>query len=344
MLSMNVFRQDAFSAIQLSAAIDRMDYVPNQLQTVIPNLVDLEPVRTEVIWLEDRATGAVVLPFSPRGAAPHQTSGDLRKARSFPTLRYGDASRVTSSELFAIREFGSEVNLKTLQEEVARRQFKMKRNFQLTKEFHLFNLVTQAKVIDPATNATLVDWAAEWSQSIPSALNFDLSNATPAEGAVRKLCTQVRRTIQINLKGMGQPSAIIGLCGDTFWDNLTSHQEVVKTYLNWAAAADLRGDYGKEWSAFRYGEITFINYRGTDDGTTLAIGAKNCKFFPVGAGIFKWALSPGEKFEHLGTMGQDMYSQIVIDRDRDAWADVEAYSYPLPICTQPQALHQGTTP
>lgn len=343
MLSMNVFKQDAFSAIQLSASIDRLDYVPTFLQT-LPQIIEIEPVRTDVIWIEDRATGAAILPFSPRGAPPTQTGGDKRNARSYPTLRYADASRITASELFNIRAWGSEVSIKTLQEEIARRQFKMKRNFQLTKEFHLFNLVTQAKVIDPASSSTVVDWTAEWSQSIPSALNFDLSNATPAEGAVRKLCTQVRRSIQVNLKGIAVPTRIVGICGDTFWDNLTSHPEVVKTYLNWAAAADLRNGYGKEWSSFRYGEIDFVNYRGTDDGTTLAVGAKNVKFFPAGTGIFKWALSPGEKFEHLGTLGQDMYSNMVTDDDRDAWADVEAYSYPLPVCTQPSALHQGTTP
>lgn len=343
MLSMNIFKQDAFSAIQLSAAIDRIDYVPTFLQTV-PDLIDPEPVRTTVIWIEDRTTGATILPFSPRGSALHQTGGDIRKARSFETLRFGDASRVTASELLNIRAFGSEIDLKSLQSEIARRQFKMKRNFQLTKEFHLLNLVAQAKVINPKDSSVIYDWSAEFSQSIPASINFDLSNATPAEGAVRKLCTQVRRSIQRNLKGIGTPTRIVGLCGDTFWDNLTSHPEIVKTYLNWAAAAELRSGYGKEWSSFRYGEIDFVNYRGTDDGSTLAVGDKSCKFFPAGAGIFKWAMSPGEKFEHLGTLGQDMYSQMVIDPLRDEWADVEAVSYPLPVCTQPSALAQATTP
>ena len=31
------------------------------------------------------------------------------------------------------------------------------------------------------------------------------------------------------------------LCGDTFWDQLIAHSEVRQTYLNWTAAADLRG-------------------------------------------------------------------------------------------------------
>ena len=158
---------------------------------------------------------------------------------------------------------------------------------------------------------------------------------------MRKKCTAVRRSIQVGLKGVGVASAIYGICGDAFWDDLTSHPEVIKTFTGWAAAADLRNDHGQPWSTFRYGDINFINYRGTDDGTTLTVGTDKCKFFPVGAGIFRWAMSPGERFEHVNTLGQETYSAIVLDKDRNSWADVEVYSYPLPVCTMPQALHRA---
>lgn len=339
MLSMNVFKQDAFSATSLTAAIDKIDYVPGTL-SAMPGLLIPVPVRTDAIWIEERSTGFSILPFSPRGTAPHQTGGDTRKARPFATLRYSDASRITASELFGIRDFGSETALKTLQGEVARRQFKMKQNFSLTKEYHILNLVTQAKVLD-ADGSTRVDWATEFSQSIPTEVDFDLDNASPASGAVRKKCTAVRRSIQVALKGVGMAREIVGLCGDNFWDDLVAHPEVVDTYKNWAAAADLRNGHAREWGMFRYGDITFINYRGTDDGSTVAVGTDKCKFFPLGAGIFQWAMSPGEKFEHLGTMGQEFYSWMVIDDDRDMWADVEMYSYPLPVCLMPSALHQA---
>lgn len=339
MLSMNVFNQDAFSATSLTAAIDKIDYVPGLLSSM-PGLVTPVPVRTDAVWIEERSTGFSILPFSPRGTAPHQTGGDVRKARPFVTQRYSDASRITASELYTIRDFGSETALKTLQGEVARRQFKMKQNFALTKEYHLLNLVTQAKVID-ADGTTVYDWATQFSQAIPSEVGFDLAAASPASGVVRKRCTAVRRSIQVALKGVGQAGNIVGLCGDAFWDDLVSHPEVVATYNNWAAAADLRNGFAKEWNSFRYGDITFINYRGTDDGSTVAVGTDKCKFFPTGAGIFQWAMSPGEKFEHLGTMGQETYSWMVVDDDRDMWADVEMYSYPLPVCLMPSALYQA---
>lgn len=340
MLTMDVFKQDAFSATTLSASVDKIDYVPEFLGA-LPNLFVPDPVRTTSIMIEERTTGAVILPFSPRGSAPHQTGGDKRKIRQFETLRVADASRITASELLNIRAFGSEVSVKSLQEEVGRRQYKIKQNnFALTFEFHRFNCVTGAKVLN-SDGSTMYDWATEFSQSIPSEVDFDLDNASPAEGAVRKKCTAARRSIQKGLKGVGTAREIIGLCGDAFWDDLTSHPEVVKTYLNWAAAADLRNGHGKEWSTFRYGEITFVNYRCTDDGTTLGVGTDKCKFFPVGAGIFRWAMSPGESFEHLGSLGQETYSQIVTDKDRNQWADVEVYSYPLPVCTMPAALYQA---
>lgn len=338
MLTMDVFKQDAFSATSLSAAIDKLDYIPDTLSK-IDGLFVPDPVRTTSIWIEERATGAVILPFSPRGSAPHQTGGDLRKARSFETLRFADASRVTASELLAIRRFGSEVDLMDLQIEVARRQLKMKNNMQFTKEYHKFNCIVEAKVKD-ADGTVIYDWATQFNQAIPGEIDFDLDNANPASGAVRKKCTAVRRSIQKSLKSVGTARNIVGICGDAFWDDLTSNPEVEKTYLNWAAAADLRNGHGKEWSAFRYGEIDFVNYRGTDDGT-FGVDTNKCSFFPVGAGIFRWAMSPGETFDHLGTLGQDTYSMIVTDKDRNSWADVEAYSYPLPVCTMPSALHRA---
>ena len=53
------------------------------------------------------------------------------------------------------------------------------------------------------------------------------------------------------------------------------------------------------------------------------------------------AYAPGEKFEYLGELGQEEYAMIVRDVQRDMWADVESYSYPLPVCTVPQALGSG---
>jgi hypothetical protein len=336
-LSLDIFNQDAFSAISLSAAVDKIDYVPNFLDSM-PGLFEQDSVRTEQIWIEERSTGAVVLQTSPRGTPPKNEGMDIRKARSFRTVRIADASRVLPSELQNIRAFGTADQLMSLQIEISRRQQKIKRNMALTWENLKLGAV-QGSALD-ADGSTIYNWATEFSQSIPAEINFDLENASPASGAVRKLCTEVVRSIRRGLKGKPM-SRIVGICGDAFWDDFTAHKEVRETYKNWAAAADLRNDVGAAWSGFRYGEINFFNYRGTDDNSTVAVPNTKCKFFPVGSGIFRWAMSPGESFEFVNTPGQLVYSRIVLDKDRNSWADVEEYSYPLPICTMPQALAAG---
>jgi len=47
----------------------------------------------------------------------------------------------------------------------------------------------------------------------------------------------------------GENVGIVALCGDDFWDALTTCAEVERTYLNWSAAQDLRGETTRAWSA-----------------------------------------------------------------------------------------------
>jgi hypothetical protein len=227
-----------------------------------------------------------------------------------------------------------------LQTEIARRQAKLRGDLELTWEFHRLGAV-QGKVLDADGTSVIIDWEAELNQAIPAEVDFDLDNASPASGAVRKKCNAVKRSMIAALKGIGGNNVgICALVGDAFWDDLTSHPEVEKTFLATQQAQDLRNGFGTAWSMFKYGEITWINYRGSDDNA-VSVGTDKAKFFPVGAGIFQVAQSPGESFEYVNTPGLPVYSGIVIDKDRNTWADVEVFSYPLFVCTMPSALFKA---
>jgi len=107
-------------------------------------------------------------------------------------------------------------------------------------------------------------------------------------------------------------------------------------------AMQLQNEFGGAFETFKYGKIIWHNYRGTDDNSTVAVPSGSAVFFPVGAGIFPVAQAPAEKIEFANTPGQETYSWIVPDKDRDMWADIEVYSYLLPLCTMPLALNTGT--
>ncbi len=338
MITMDIFRDDAFSAVSMTAALDKLGYKPSYL-SMLPGLYVPTPVRTTDVWIEERENAPAVIQTSPRGTPPNQKGGDRRKARSFPTDRIALSSRITPDQLQNVRAFGSETDLQAVQVEVAQRQFKLRQDVELTKEYHLLGM-TQGKFVD-ADGTVIRDWATEFGQTIPAEIDFDLDNANPATGIIRKKCNTVRRSILKGLKGLGGAGVTIhGLCGDAFWDDFVNHPEVIKTYEGYAAAANLRQGHGGTYTSFSYGDVTWHNYRGTDDGV-VGIGTDKVKFFPVGSGIFQMAYSPAETFDFVNTLGREVYSWTVTDKDRNAWTDVEMYSYPLPVCTMPAALHQG---
>jgi major capsid protein E len=115
----------------------------------------------------------------------------------------------------------------------------------------------------------------------------------------------VVRHIKRALLGVGGDNVRINaVVGDKFWDALTSHPEVRQTFLNWNAAVELRG--GNAWKDFQWGDISWSNYRSTDDGTdtpVVGVPSTRAKFFPVNAGIFQMAYAPAPRFEFVNTLG-----------------------------------------
>ncbi len=334
---LDVFNGDAFSVTSLTEAVDRFSYTPQFLGS-IPGLFVPKPVRTTSVWIETRDYTPTLLQTSPRGSAPKQTSGDERGAKAFKTTRLADASRIWADEIQGIRAFGQENAVKDLQLEVGRRQMKIKQNFELTKE-HMRLGAIQGVVLD-ADGSTIYNWFDEFGQNPNAAYDFIFSG-TPVEGAYRVLCNQINRSTKRALKGLGGNGVEVhSLAGDEFWDAFISSPEVRHTYQAQMAIA-LQNQVGGAFETFRFGNIIWHNYRGTDDNSTVAIPTAGVRFFPVGAEIFPVAQSPAERFEFVNTPGQETYSWIVTDRDRDMWADVEEYSYPLHVCIMPQALNSG---
>lgn len=339
MLTMDVFNGDAFKATSLSTAVDKLGYVPGYLGS-LPGLVVPTPIRTTSVWIEERAFAPALIKTSPRGAPPSQVGGDKRDARQFKTVRLAEGSRITSEELEGIRAFGSETELKQLQEEISRRQAKIKADHEMTREHMRLGMV-QGKVLD-ADGSVIYDWFDEFEQEEADAIIFDLASVSAKDGDILTKANGVRRDMLRSLQGVGGSGVSIhALCGDEFFDAFTTSAEVRDTYKFSMKATDLQNDVGGAFESFRYGKIIWHNYRGSDDKSQVAVPDDEVKFFPVGAGIFPWAQAPAEGFGFNNTLGQETYSWIVRDLQRDQWADVEVNSYPLPVCTMPQALRSG---
>lgn len=336
MLSMDAFNNKAFSMVSLTAAIAKVAYVPNLLGSL--NIFEPEPVYTRTVAVERTDQGLALIPTSPLGAPPRETNRDGRKIVDLRTTRLADSFTMYAYEVEGIRAFGTESEFESLQTEYANRMARVRGNMEITHEFHRLGAL-QGKLLDADGTTVIYDYFDVFGISEAPAISFELDLETTN---VRAACQNVIRSMARASGGKFTPATQVhAIAGDEFYDALISHASVVNTYVNWQAAEALREKTAFE--SFYFGGITWHNYRGTDDNSTVAVPTNQAKFFPVGAkDVFKQAMAPAEFGPYVNTRGQDTYAINIVDKDRQAWTKGELYSYPLYLCTMPEVLRKAT--
>lgn len=334
MAAMDIFNSSAFSTTSLTGAVNKIPYVPQMLGAL--GVFEPMPVRTREVFVDRREGSLTLIPTTPDGAPPVELKRDTRSAVPLRTTRLAKGDTLTALEVQGIRAFNGESELQQVMAEYLRRQARVRADMEATHENHRVAAV-QGKLLD-ADGSVIYDYFAEFAEAEASAIDFQLNVSTTN---VRTKCHEVIRAMARSAKGsFTSGTSVHALVGDGFFDALIEHPTVKQAYLNYSAAADLAN--GKAFGAFEFGGITWHNYRGTDDNSDIAIASDEAKFFPVnGTGVFKKAMSPLESIEYANTPGQDIYSMLITDRDRNFWVRGEQYSYPLYVCQQPRVLRKA---
>lgn len=338
MASMDIFRGDAFSMLSLLQAIENADYNPQFLGSL--GIFEDAPQRTRVVTVESRDNELALIQTSPIGAPPDQREKDKRKLRNFNATRIAKASTIYADEVQNIRAFGSETELQQVQAEVARRINQLQADVELTWEHMRLGAVQG--ILTDADDSTIYNFFTEFGVAQPNEETFDFTSLNAGEVRPKIESTIVRPLIRAGKGAFIQGvSRIQALVGDEFWDAFVNHEEIRTTYLNYVAAAELRA--GTAFSSFRFAGVDWMNYRGTDDNSTVAIATDEVKFFPVGApGTFKVAWAPGEFMDVVNTPGVPVLPLTLPDPSgRNAFITVELYSYPLYLCTRPLMLRRA---
>jgi len=280
MVSMNVFQQDAFRTIELTTAIEKVPYKPDGLEKM--GAFTDAPQRTEAMAVEERQGKLVLVPFSDRGAPGGQRTTERRKMRYFQVPRIRQEDTLYAREIAGIRAFGQETELMQVQKEVGRRMVGptgLRSNLQYTQEFHKLAAI-QGKLLD-TDGSVKFDWFAEFGITPNPIVPFNLK--ANVAGGLRPLAANLKRNMI--RKGQGAflgTSRIVALCGDQFFDKLITHTDVEKTYANWEAAAALR--QGLAFKDFEFAEITWLNYRGSDDTIAVDVALSNGQAAATAAG------------------------------------------------------------
>lgn len=340
MATMDVFKADAFTMMELTATVDNMDYNPQMLGSM--NLFAPNPVRSKNVFVDQRDDTLSLIGFSERGSAPNQNERYTRKSINFEVPRIATQDTVWAQEVSGLRAFGTETELMSVQREVADRLMKMRQKVEYTEEY-LRLAAIQGRVLDPADGSVFYNYFTEFGITEAAEVDFELDDSTTDVG---KKCRDLVRDMQRTAKGawvVGR-SRVRALVGDAFFDALVNHDNVKEKWLNWQNAAELRNI--DPFTEFTFGGITFTNYRGSDDNSEIAISDDEAKFFIEGGnGIFTKAMAPADEFmPFVNTPGQAVYAVQELDAAFAAtprFAKYHVHAYPLYMCNKPNTLRKG---
>jgi hypothetical protein len=336
---LDVFKTDAFSVTSLTEAINSLPFAPGRAGTIIN--WNESGVATTSVMIEEKAGVITLVNPSPRGGVGDAIPKTKRTGRIVAIPHYQINDAIYADEVQGVREFGQEQSVATVQGTVNDRMAELTTDLDVTLELQRVGAVKG--IILNADGSTLVNLFTEFGVTQEAEVAFDLSNATPAAGALRKKVAQVVRLTQNNLGG----SPIVGIhafCGDAFFDDLLANVEVRASYLQTPMASVLRDGYVypnnlKVYGAFEFGGIVWENYRGSN-GTTPFFDTDKCSIFPMGGGLFRTAFGPADYIETVNTKGLPRYAkQYPWPNDKGVALEVQTNA--LSYFTRPKALIRG---
>lgn len=332
MLAYDVFLDDAFSVAELREQVNDLVYIPDELNKM--GLFTPDPIRTTSVMIARNSENLVLVPMTERGAPKTRLERDSRNVKYLPTFRYAQEDRIHGDSLQNIAVPGTpfEVALGNAIDEVEKRQRKMMRKLELTREYS--RLAALSGYVKDADGSVVLDVYDEFGIARPAAVPLDFTPA--AVGGLRaQIYTAIIRPITESLQASGRnaPRGFLALCGDDFYDGLVTNEEIYKTYLNTQSARELRDGF-VPFDEFNYAGVTWRNYRGNTNAT-IGIAANQCIFIPVGVeDMFVEFRAPGEDFRTANELGAEFYSTVSPDYrpNKFEWVDIDLAAYPLYVC------------
>jgi hypothetical protein len=329
----DVFNSRLFETTQLTAAINNQPFLPNYLGEL--GIFEESGVETTTVFVEVENETLSLVPATPRGSPGTPGSSTKRDGVAFAAPRLMVSDALLADEVQNVRAFGSEDQLLGVEQKRDQKLAKAARDLDLTLEYHRLGAI-QGVVLD-ASGSTIYDLYSKFGLSAHAPISLELDQAA-GTADIRARISAVRRAIFAALGGhRGMLKGVVSLCGDDLWDALTNHDELRATYLNQAAANDLRE--GDTLESFTFGGFRWVNYQGYGD---VKIAAAECRFVPIGVPeLFKTTFVPADYMEAVNTIGLPRYTKAEPMR-MNRGIELESQSNPITICTRPTALIKGT--
>ncbi|NCA72653.1 MAG: hypothetical protein EOM91_21880 [Sphingobacteriia bacterium] len=307
------FYRDFFTREQLLVSLEQAQFVPNMLSSAFETLgnVTSTNVDIEILGKDAAALKAAI----PRGGPAPQSTLDKDGVEVFKTSTYADEIPILADSVLNARQRGS-VNPAVINDRRNRAVAKLRRWADLQHEYLRVSVLnTPNNVFGNAPAEVVVGFGAADS------------------GTRAAIHTGIIKPLETALDGLAY-TGIDAYCSDAYWLGLIESKTIRETYLNWAAAAEMRSQSA---DMFVYGGVTWHRYR---EQGSVAITAGKAKVIPRGvSGLMVQAFAPDDTLSSvgMGETGQPYYLNAwPIDDDKGYRIKIQ--THPVMVCTRPTCV------
>lgn len=328
---LDVFNQDAFSMVSLTAAIQKLPFVPSRLGQL--GIFQEEGVPTTTVMIDEENGKLAIVPTAARGTMPNTWSGPSRKARNFRVPHIPLNAFVMAEDVQGVRKFGSEDQTEGVAEVINAKMQAMKQALEVTKEYHRVGAI-KGVVLDADGTTPIYDLFSEFNLT-QTVRDIDFSSDTTD---VKDFAIGTKRVVEAALGGTTYRYLHV-MCGDAFFDSLVAHPNVKTAFDRYQESAFYRDD---QRGGFEYPRgVIWENYTGgVGDSPFFATDEAYC--FPVGVpDLFITRYAPADFMETVNTIGQSVYAKQV-PMKFDVGTELHVQTNPLVICTRPKVLIKFT--
>jgi hypothetical protein len=322
---LDVFNQDAFSMISLTAAIMKAPYRPSRIGSL--GLFTDVPISTTTAVVEEKDGQLTLIQTTPRGAPGSSIGASPRTARSFLVPHLQREATILADQIQNVRVFGSENELEAVQAVVNQYLTNLRAMHEVTFEYHRVGAI-KGVILNADGVSTIYNLFTEFGIA-QQTIDFALSNAATD---VRARVVAALRLSESEL-GAEPVTGYRAFCGDTFFDAFIAHAKVV-TSVQYQESQLLRTDLR---AGFEYGGVAWENYRGNVGGIPFFPTAE-AFIVPMGTNLFKMSFAPADFVESVNQLGPPIYAKIAPDAEFNRWVKVHTQSNPLALCLRPRAV------
>lgn len=325
----DTFAPDAFKLNTLTAAINTLPYLPQQLSA--KGWWNEGSINTLHASIEMRDGVLQLVDVAARGGVGQTIDEEDRNIYSFAVPHLPQRDTILADEVQGVRAFGTESQSELLTTRLNDKLSIMKRNIDYTMESH--------RVQNVLGNFVDVNGQVKSLYSLFGVTQTTIvSDLTVPATEIRQFALDLTEAVESALDGVSF-TGITLLCSPTYWRKLIVHPTVKETYLNQQQASQLRGDVTQ---SFEIAEgVMAERYRGTGD---VKIPNGEAVAVPTGVpDLFLTRFAPADYIDVVNTMGLPYYANSGPLQMRKGYM-IESQSNPVNLTTRPAALIKVTSP